>query len=179
MVTLPYQPFHELFPEIGLDETRTMTVVRRNQYGVPPDEYALLEMYCNDENCDCQRIYITVVSAKKKSPMAVLTYGWETKEFYAKWYFKDSSTELSELDDLDMEAVDDMHGIHLNLFSQQSKIAPNLMRMIFDLVLCDEDYVARIKRHYTMFRSKIDAQYRKEKTANAKPKSTTKKKKKK
>lgn len=52
---MPYEPFYERFKEIAMRETRSITI--RNSPDLPDDEYGFLELYCNDENCDCQRVF--------------------------------------------------------------------------------------------------------------------------
>jgi hypothetical protein len=156
---MAYVRLYDLFPDVAMEETRTLTVFSYNKYGVPPGNYGLIEMYCNDEGCDCRRVFLAVISSVTKSIEAVITFGWESKAFYARWMNRGTGTSYSKMDAFDREIGDNMHGIHLNLASEQSKIAPNIMQMVTELVLSDKDYVDRLKRHYKLFRSKIDEQY--------------------
>ena len=167
---MSYVRFYDLCPEIALNETRSITVFPQNVYGLPPGNYGMLELYCNDKNCDCRRVFITVMYSETKSEVAVITYGWESKEFYAKWLNLGKDIDLSDMDPDDLEDVDDIHGIHLNMLSRQSEIAPAVMQMVSEQLLSDEDYVDRLKRHYTLFRAKIDAQYRNKKARSKKKK---------
>lgn len=48
---MPYEPFHERFPEIAEEETRMIIAV--NDPDLPQGEYSLIEAYCNEPNCDC------------------------------------------------------------------------------------------------------------------------------
>jgi hypothetical protein len=43
----------------------------------------------------------------------------------------------------------------LNLASPQSENAPALLELFRRVLLVDPGYVARVKRHYEMFRSKV------------------------
>lgn len=147
---MPYEPFYERFRELALSETRSFTIDERFPH-LPEDEYALLEAYCNDKNCDCRRVFFNVVSKKRQALVAVVTYGWESESFYRKWYGgKD--------DELARMAVDEMIGLGLNSASPQSPIARALLAPIRE-VLQDPDYVARLKRHYQIFKEKVDPKH--------------------
>jgi hypothetical protein len=58
--------------------------VRATSFGLPADDYGLLELYCNDDNCDCQRVMFNVLSRKQEKSVAVVAFGWETATFYQK-----------------------------------------------------------------------------------------------
>lgn len=147
---MPYEPFYEQFQELALSETRSFTIAD-NHPSLPADEYALLEAYCNDKKCDCQRVFFNVVSRKHQAIMAVVTYGWESESFYRRWYGgKD--------DDLARMVVDEMMGLGLNSASPQSHIARALLIPIRE-ILQDPDYVARLKRHYQIFKEKVDPKH--------------------
>lgn len=142
-----YEPFVERFGELALKETRVATVFTDNEFGLPPDEYGLLEAYCNDENCDCRRVFFNVVAKKNNKPIAVVTYGWETEEFYLNW--------MGGNDSLSRKMAKEMVGLELNMGSPQSKYANAALKLVRS-VLQDENYVARIKRHYKMFKETVD-----------------------
>lgn len=145
---MPYEPFIERFGELGWKETRSATVFENNKYGLPADQYGLIEAYCDDENCDCRRVFLNIVSRKRDEIIAVVTYGWETEAFYRKW-FGGSDSENSRT------AVKEMTGLGLNSASQQSKFALGAPKLVEEL-LQDPNYVARIKRHYRMFKETVD-----------------------
>jgi hypothetical protein len=147
---MAYELFMERFRELGKKETRSATVFENNPYGLPVDEYGLLEAYCDDEDCDCRRVFLNFVSRKRDEIIAVVTYGWEDKAFYRKW-FGGSDSEAAR------EAVREMTGLGLNSASRQSKFAPAALRLVKDL-LQDPNYVARIKRHYKQFKETVDNQ---------------------
>ena len=157
---MSYVPMYDLLPEVAMKETRTITVFQGNEFGVPPGEYGLLEMYCNDEGCDCRRVFIMVVSSVTEDSVAVISFGWESKDFYSKWYNKGRVVKFTKLRKIDRYAVNNMHGIHLSDSSKQSKIAPAVLLMVTKCVLRDTTYTDRIKHHYKLFRAKVDEQYR-------------------
>jgi len=143
---MPYEPFYERFKEIAIRETRSITI--RNNPDLPDDEFGFLELYCNDENCDCQRVFFNVVSRKRGKDVAVIAYGWEDSEFYARWYRRN-----------DPQLIQEMQGPILNPTSQQSELAPALLRLVRDTLLKDPAYIERLKRHYRMFKEKVDPKH--------------------
>jgi hypothetical protein len=147
---MPYEPFHEQFGELALRETRSFTITG-NHPRLPADEYALLEAYCNDRNCDCRRVFFNVASKKQQKIVAVVTFGWESEAFYRKWYG-------GEDDELTRMVVSEMMGLGLNSGSPQSEIAPALLAPIREILL-DPAYVARLKRHYRVFKEKVDPKH--------------------
>ncbi len=58
--------------------------------------------------------------------------------------------------DDDPRIINDLTGPALNLASPQSNIAPALLDLFSKVLLKDTAYVERIKRHYVMFRQKIN-----------------------
>jgi hypothetical protein len=148
---MPYAPFIEQFGEFGWKETRNFTVFENNPYGLPPDQYGLIEAYCDDKGCDCRRVFFNVAARKRDDIVAVVSYGWEDEAFYRKWFGGGD-------DEYTNRAVNDMTGLALNLASPQSELAPAIMALVKD-VLQDPNYAARIKRHYRMFKEKVDPKH--------------------
>ena len=143
---MAYQLFHDYFPDLAERETRVIHVRPPSPFpNVPPDDYALLEMFCTDEGCDCRRVMWTVVADRKKSTVAVVAHGWGSARFYQKWYGAN-----------DADIVREMQGPVLNLASPQAPYAPAILHMLSRIVLTDQPYLQRVKRHYTLFRNKID-----------------------
>jgi hypothetical protein len=146
---MDYAPFHERFPEIAGRETRSVTIFGHPV--LPAGEYGLLEFFCNRPGCDCQRVMFYIVTPWHHKPLAVIAYGWESKDFYARWYGRD-----------DADIIAEMLGPTLNRASVQSELAPGLLALVRELLL-DEQYVARIKRHYRLFKKAVDEQERRSK----------------
>jgi len=147
---MPYEPFYERFKELALSETRSFTIDEGYPY-LPADEYALMEAYCNEEDCDCRRVFFNVVSRKSMEVMAVVSFGWEDESFYREWFGggNDKYTRM---------ATSEMTGLKLNLASPQSNIAPALLAPIHE-ILQDPAYVERLKRHYQIFKEKVDPKH--------------------
>lgn len=143
---MPYQLFYDLFPDMAGKETRTITVFGdRSKTGLPPGEYAFCEMFCNERGCDCRRVFFYVVASFRKRCEAVIAWGWESPEFYANWFHHD-----------DPEVIADLMGPCLNIGSPRSELAGPILDLARSVLLKDEAYVERIKRHYQLFRAKID-----------------------
>ena len=141
---MPYAGFHNYFPEIGRRETRAV-IIRDPSLPLPPGEYGLIEMYCDEPGCDCRRVFFYVAASFRKGPEAVVAYGWEDEAFYARWMKLDDPVMLKAL-----------KGPTLNLGSPQSDLAPAILDLIENVVLKDEAYIERLKRHYRMFRDVVD-----------------------
>ncbi len=140
---MPYVMFHNYFPEIAERETRSFTVFDNSE--LPAGSYALLEMYCDELGCDCRRVFFSVISSVTQQVEAVIAFGWESSQFYAKWMGDNNSHVLKEL-----------KGPVLNLGSPQSEIAPAILSMVKNIVLQDEAYIKRLQVHYRMIREYID-----------------------
>lgn len=142
---MPFAPFYNYFPEIAERETRSIDVLPGARSDLPVGSYGFIEMYCDERGCDCRRVFFYVVRRTREKPEAVVAYGWETAEFYAKW-----------LRDDDPEMIAAMQGPILNPGSPCSRLAPGILKMVRGVLLRDDAYVERIKRHYAMFRGKVD-----------------------
>jgi hypothetical protein len=141
---MPFAPFYELCPTVAKEETRTI-ILLAPKMGIPAGEYGFVEMYCNEENCDCRRVFFTVMSSVRQDVEAVIAWGWEDEAYYKRWLGMN-----------DPEMAVEMRGPCLNLGSPQSKIAPALLELARTHLLADPAYVDRIKRHYALFRAKVD-----------------------
>ena len=142
---MPYAMFHQYFPEIAKVETRNIAISGEANIGLPAGNYAFLEMFCNESGCDCRRVFFWVLSERSRNCVAVIAYGWESPSFYAKW-----------MKDTDPFTISELKGPVLNAGSPQSDLAPALLDIVRNLLLQDRAYMDRIKRHYSMFRAKID-----------------------
>jgi hypothetical protein len=142
---MPYVPFHDYFPEIAERETRTVTILQRSSLGLPPAQYGLVEMFCDEPGCDCRRVMFSVISSVTRQVEAVVAYGWESPRFYARWF--------GENDPL---IINEMRGPILNLGSPRSRLAPAILAMVKEFALSDAVYMDRVKRHYALMRERID-----------------------
>jgi len=138
---MPYTLFFDVFPELAIAETRTIIVFE--DQNIPPDQYALMENYCDENECDCRRVMFNVLADRRKEFVAVIAFGWETKDFYENWY-KDN----------DPSTIKELMGPVLNLGSKQSPFAEDILAAVRE-VLEDKEYIERLKRHYKIFKEYI------------------------
>jgi hypothetical protein len=140
---MPYVPFCKYFPEVAERETRAFTVMRNSE--LPSGTYSLVEMYCDERGCDCRRVFFSVISSVTKKMEAVIAFGWESPKFYEKWF-----------GDNDPAVIHELKGPALNTASPQSRNAPAILKTVENVVLCDTKYIDRLKRHYKMFRDRVE-----------------------
>ena len=140
-----YVPFHEYFPDIAERETRSVTIPPGAKTGLPAGEYGFTESYCSKPGCDCRRVFLGVFSESRKRLEAVIAWGWEDLEFYRAWMG------IPEL-----FSVKNLKGPILNPGSPATELAPALLELTRHVLLRDREYIERIKRHYRLFKDKID-----------------------
>jgi hypothetical protein len=81
----------------------------------------------------------------REGPEAVIAWGWEDLAFYERWIkYGDKSDARG------------MIGPTLNPLSPGTELAPQLLKLFEQVLLNDAAYVARVKRHYRMFREAIE-----------------------
>lgn len=134
-------PFHSRFLDLAARETRSFHVLTYDDE-LPVGEYSLLEWFCEDPECDCRRVLVQVVPAGRPNEvLAVINFGWESTEFYTEWM------------DGDAEAGIEVTNASLDPLHPQSDYADYLLELFRDIVDADPDYVARLARHYELFKS--------------------------
>lgn len=142
---MPFVSLHDYLPELAERETRTVTIFPESGFDLPPADYGLVEMFCDEPGCDCRRVMFYVISSRTRTVEAVVAYGWESRKFYRDWIGMD-----------DPLIIDDLRGPALNFGSPAASHAPEILKMLKEAVLSDSAYVDRVKRHYALFREKID-----------------------
>ena len=146
---MPFRLLHDEFPVLALRETRSVIVSPNSPSRLPPGEYAFCEMFCDEKGCDCRRVFFTVrASFDPKQVLAVVAWGWENVAFYAKWMR--SATPENAIE---------MKGPVLNFGSPQTDLSEGILELAREFLLKDPEYVERVKRHYQMFRFKVDRQH--------------------
>jgi|WetSurMetagenome_2_1015567.scaffolds.fasta_scaffold58220_2 hypothetical protein len=140
-----FQAFCDLFPEIGYDETRNLHVLGENIFGLPSGTYRFEEFFCKDTGCDCRRVMFFITSANLKEMEAVITYGWESREFYARLMASDDEKEIAEL-----------QGPIVDISPEYFMLAPAFQLMFSAYMLRDHAYIERVKGHYCIFRAEIE-----------------------
>lgn len=136
-------PFYTHFRDLAARETRTITL--RGRTDIPDGEYALVEFYCDEPDCDCRRVILRVVSAPPDlHTYATINYGWESPEFYTAWMHGDA------------KAAAMMQGASLEPFGPQSQHSAAFLELV-KMALQDEAYVERLQEHYRLFKEIIAA----------------------
>ena len=143
---MPFQSFHDLFPDVAERETRTITVLPGSNLGLPPGQYAFPEMFCNEKGCDCRRVFFMVLASFSKEEQAVVAWGWEDIKFYRRW-----------LKHGDREDARELQGPVLNLGSPETDLAPAILELARNVLLKDVAFTDRVRRHYRMFRDKVES----------------------
>jgi hypothetical protein len=135
------QMYIERFGEEGARETRMAKVVRG--WMVPEGEYWFVESYCTDEECDCRRVVISVVTKRRGwETWATINYGWESKQYYEEW-----------VGGADKEW--DYQGPELDPMNEQSIYAEELLKIFKKEVEGNREYAERLKRHYQKFKERV------------------------
>jgi hypothetical protein len=139
---MPMVPFFERFPDIALRETRAATIVD-NPY-LPDGEYGFVDLYCDEDGCDCRRVLLLVLGPFSKEPLATINYGWESEGFYARWVG-------------DSESARDATGASLDPLGRQTGYSEALLALFKEMIK-DPEYDDRFKRHYELFKSAVPAE---------------------
>jgi hypothetical protein len=142
---MPFVQFHDYLPELAERETRSVTIFSGSGFDLPSAEYGLVEMFCDEPGCDCRRVILMVMSSRTEKPEAFVSFGWESRHFYVKW-----------MGDDDPLIITDLMGPALNFGSPAARHAPAILEMVKETALNYPEYVTRVKRHYALFREKID-----------------------
>jgi hypothetical protein len=133
-------PLYARFRDLAFREMRSATVL--GDPIVPPGEYGFLELYCDEPHCDCRRVVLQVLRSDTGARVwATINYGWETIDFYERWFHGDRA------------GAADMAGATLDPLNEQSEHSDGLLRLFRDVVLRDAAYVERLKRHYRLFKA--------------------------
>ena len=141
---MPFQPFHEIFPEIAAIEIRAVTILKENDI-VPKGSYGFVEMFCNDKNCNCKRVIFNVLDEIGNS-MALIGFGWGDKKHYDKWMRRKITESMFK------ELIGPCHYDG----QRPSQHADFFLDFFKNTLLNDIKYIERVKRHYLMFKNYID-----------------------
>ena len=78
---MPMVPFYTKFPELAVKETRTAIV--KGHPDLPDGEFGFVELYCNEDGCDCRRVLIQVVSPSALDKVwATIGFGGESVGYF-------------------------------------------------------------------------------------------------
>lgn len=117
--------FANYFPEIAENETLSIKI-KKSSPNLEAGTYTFFDMYCEESNCDCRIVNISIYSVKEKAEMACLTFGFENKDLSLTKFFADSESAK----------------ILLHIFKTEH--------------FQDKEYIEMLKQHYRLFKDKID-----------------------
>ena len=123
-------PFVTKFPKLGEKETRVVTVFEQQAGGPPPDQYGFVELFCDEKNCDCRRVMISVHASRANKVMATINMGFDP-------------------DDVDA-------GPFLDPLNPQSEYSSYFIKLFTAIINDDPEYLDRLQRHYVLFKEKIE-----------------------
>jgi len=131
---MPMVPFFAKVGQRAFKEMRTVIVMKGES--LPAGPYGLLELYCDEVDCDCRRVLFHVIRPDTGEKVwATINFGWETPEYYRKW-------------SRDGEMANEMASASLEPLAPQTKYSAELLRLFADYVQPDAAYVTRLKKHY-------------------------------
>jgi len=132
-------PFTKRFPELGPQETRT-AFFPDDGGKIPRGKYAFAESYCEEEDCDCRRVMLTVIEeSTPRKIWATISFGWDPPEWF---------TDETDLEGLGATAS----GAFLDPLCPQSEYAAEFLDFFEWMITRDPAYMERLKRHYAMFK---------------------------
>jgi hypothetical protein len=138
-------PLHEYFPDLVDKETKIITVLGADKNTPNPGEYAVIESYCGDKNCDCRKAMLAIVPLNPPGEiLATIGFGWDTLNFYTAWAGGDH------------ELAKQIKGVYLEFLCDQSQYSGYFLKIISGMV-AEETYRSRIIRHYDIFRHRKSA----------------------
>ena len=120
-------PFCDICEKLAKTETRSFI------YG--GDEYAVLEFFCTDPNCDCRRVLLTIMSRNHMRIEASIAFGFDRDSLMGP-------------------------GLELDPLNPQGPHADAVMKLIKQQVLSDSSYVDRIRRHYAITKQIVQGRLR-------------------
>ena len=125
---MEFKAFHERFPKIGVDECRSLVLPDGGEW-IPPGSYAFVEFYCSEITCDCRRVMLVVTNSQTGEPFASISFGFDRNGL--------------------------MSGPFLDPLNRQCSFADEFLALAKELLLRDKEYVARLGKHYQMFKASL------------------------
>jgi hypothetical protein len=125
--------FIEMFGDVALKETRSLTISEDIPDGLPADDYGFTEWYCVDPACDCRRVLFIVVAHHRGGHLATISHSFDPP---GKRALVPEQTFLDPL-------------------LPQSELAEDLLELCKDVLMSDTDYCQRLERHYRMVKDAI------------------------
>lgn len=122
-------PFHEFFPEVAENENRCFWSDAREAKSREP--FQIIEFYCSDPKCDCNRVVLAVADRNDMESGTMLSVGFA-------------------FDRKDPDA-----GPYIDPLNPITKEGRELYPIIENMLNADLEYIARLKRHYDLVKTKV------------------------
>jgi len=132
---MPMRPFHDWFPVVAENETRSVTLVG-GRHALPDGAYGFVELFCDERRCDCGSVLINVLS-EAHGHIATISHWLPTVPRWA--------------------SSKDVPSVSLDPISPQSQWAGAALDLFKELLRNDPAYAERLSRHRDMVRAAVDA----------------------
>ncbi len=138
-----FSSFFEEFPELVESEFRNIFVLDNGVHKyIPPGNYAFLELFCPDLDCDCRKVIINIVSVNPTKAWAALNYAWEPEEYYKTWWGTSH------------EHYRQMSGVTCDP-PTKNPLKNEFLAVFQDILKQDKNYAGRLEKHYVMFKERM------------------------
>lgn len=121
--------FHEFFPDIAERENRVLWTSERDPQTREP--YQLIEYYCTDPKCDCNRVVLAVADRENMGQGTILSVGFA------------------------FDRNDPEPGPYIDPLNPLTLEGQSLYPVIENMLQTDFEYIARLKHHYDLVKKKI------------------------
>jgi hypothetical protein len=134
--------FRHLFPEIGMDETRS-AIIPKGGASLPRGQYFFLEAYCTDKGCDCRRVMLRVMW----TPVEEGAPGPQIVPKEVAWILHAFEPPPPDAHVPEQTMLDPLN--------PQSELAEGVLDLFNETVIQDPAYRERLVRHYRMVKDAI------------------------
>jgi hypothetical protein len=129
--------FDQQFPDLAWQDPCQMVLM-----DVDPEAdgiYDLIDFYCLDPDCDCRKVFVSVMDSRQKQ-VATIAYGWEDAKFY-----RALGTDREVAQALSSRGF-------LPPMAPQSEHAQYFLAG-FSWMVTDKEFIDRFKDRYRLFKS--------------------------
>ena len=142
-MTIYVYPFHKLCPKVAKKEFEDNILLGLDRETGEFLAFYMLELYCADPGCDCQKVTIMMYEASENpdpTVRATIAYGWGSVPFYQDWGY------------MTKEEADELRSGYLEPLEQQGEDAEKLLALFHQHLKNNPDLLPNLKRHYKLFK---------------------------
>ncbi len=129
-------PFFQICPTLAERETRTLIIPPGPGLVLPAGEYGIMESYCTEPDCDCQRVLLSVLRRSPSQIEATISMGFDPSR--------------------------KMYEPFLDPINPQGEHAEEFLGFVEGMIAGDPDYLERLMRHYVITKHIVAGQLRPE-----------------